>query len=247
MVLGLTARRRPSEHTARRPTPVLIGHSHATAIFMAAEQAGMKLEGFNFWTAPQPFLNAEATAFHPEISRTLARGPVFSVVGGAAHQVLTMIGYSRPIDFVLPAEPDLPLHPAAEILPYGAVRAAMAEAMAEYLKIIALVRADASERVYHIEAPPPLEDGERIHADVPWSFFADRPREVAPAPLRYKAWRLHSELVQGFCNRLGVEVIEAPRAAMDACGYLRPAYYKDAMHVGANYGALVLEQMKAVL
>ena len=228
-------------------TPVLIGHSHAKAIFEAAEQQGVRLKGYNFWSAPQPALNADRTAFHPEIAETLGRGPVFSAVGGSVHSVMAMVQHPRPFDFVLPSRPDLPIVAGAEIVPFAAIRRAMAAAVEEYLQIMRLVRRQATARVFHLEPPPPLEDGGRVQADVPWMFFPDLTREVAPASLRYKCWRLHSELVAAFCAEQDIAVIPAPSEATDSRGYLKPVHYLDAMHVNASYGALVLAQMKRVL
>ena len=225
-------------------TPVLIGHSHAKAIFDAAEQQGVQLKGYNFWNAPQPALNPDRTAFHPKIAEVLARGPVFSAVGGSVHNVMGMVQHPRSFDFVLPSHPGLPIIEGAEVVPFAAVRRAMAQAVKEYLQILQLIRQQATGRVFHLEPPPPLEDSHRIQEDVPWMFFADLTREVAPASLRYKCWRLHSELVAAFCADHDIELIHAPLEASDARGYLRPVHYLDAMHVNASYGALVLAQIR---
>ena len=228
-------------------TPVLIGHSHAKAIFDAAEQADVPLKGYNFWSAPQPALNEARTAFHPQIAETLGRGPVFSAVGGSVHNVMAMVRHPRPFDFVLPSRPDLPMVAGAEIVPFAAFRRAMAASVEEYLQIMRLVVREATGPIFHLEPPPPLADGDRVLEDVPWIFFPDLTREVAPASLRYKCWQLHSELVAAFCVEAGIELIPVPLEAVDAGGYLRPEHYLDAMHVNASYGALVLAQMKRVL
>ena len=246
---GAAVLRRLRERVAYRlgHTPVLIGHSHAEAIFDAAKQQDVALKGYNFWSAPQPALNADRTAFHPDIAKVLARGPVFSAVGGSVHSIMAMVQHPRPFDFVLPSRPELPMIDGAEVLPFDAVRRAMAEPLEEYLQIMRLVRRAASARVFHLEAPPPLEDGPRVLGDVPWMFFPDLTREVSPASLRYKCWRLQSELVEAFCAEHDIEQIRAPPEAMDSRGYLKPVHYRDAMHVDASYGALVLTQMKRVL
>ena len=231
----------------RPPAPALIGHSHCQAIFEAAAREGMTLRGFNFWTAPQPALDPARSAFHPEIRQVLSEGVVFSAVGGAAHNILALVTHPQAFDFVLPERPDLPLTEGAQVLPFAAVRETMAAAIREYLDIIGLVRRTATGRVFHIDAPPPLEDGARILQDVPWMFFQNLTREVAPAPLRWKCWRLHSELVAAFCRAEGIEVLGAPAESMGALGFLKPEFYRDAMHVQESYGALVLRQMKAVL
>jgi hypothetical protein len=245
---GLSERLRPLLLRLRRPpAPALIGHSHSQAIFDAAARDGVRLRGFNFWTAPQPALDPTRTAFHPEIEQVLSQGVVFSAVGGAVHNILSLVAHPRPFDFVLPERPDLPIGEGAEVLPFAAVRDAIAAPLQEYLDIIALVRRTATGRVFHIDAPPPLEDGDRVLQDVPWMFFQNLTREVAPATVRWKCWRVHSALVAAFCAAHGVEVLAAPAASMDGSGYLRPEFYKDAMHVQETYGALVLRQMKEVL
>ena len=231
----------------RSPPPALIGHSHSQAVFNAAVREGVELRGFNFWTAPQPALNPDCSAFHPDIETVLAEGDVFSAVGGAAHNMLALVVHPRAFDFVLPERPALPLMEGAEVLPYAAVRDAMAALVQEYLDIIRLVRRTAKGRVFHIDAPPPLEDSGRILQDVPWMFFQDLTRKVAPAPLRWKCWRLHSDLVEAFCRAEGIQVLGAPTESMEASGFLKPEFYRDAMHVQDSYGALVLRQMKAVL
>jgi hypothetical protein len=229
------------------PPPVLIGHSHARPIFEAAAEAGFRLKGYNFWTAPQPALNPDRTAFHPEIRRTLARGPVFSAVGGVGHNLVGMVRHPRPFDLVLPGEPGLAISPGAELLPSGAVRQAIAAVIEEHLAVMRLVRSVATGRVFHLMPPPPLEDGARMLADIPWMFFPHLTREVAPALVRYKCWRLHGEIVAAFCAREGIEAIPPPPEASDGRGFLKPEHYADAMHVNARYGALVLRQMRQAL
>ena len=230
-----------------RPTPVLIGHSHTKAIFEAAEASATRLDGYNFWNAPQPAVSQGRDALHPEIALSLRRGPVFSAVGGAVHNVLAMVRHPRPFDFILPSHPQLPVAKGTELLPFAAIRQAMAAALEEYLQIMRLVRSHAQGRMFHLEPPPPLEDGARVLDDVPWMYFPDLTREVAPASLRYKCWRLHSELVQEFCGAHDIEMLPAPLEAIDEGGYLKPVHYLDAMHVKASYGALVLDQMRRAL
>lgn len=226
--------------------PTLIGHSHSEPIFAAARAAGIALEGFNFWTAPQPAMNADRSAFHPEIAARLSHGTVVSVVGGAVHNILALVQHPCPFDFELPWRPDLPAAPGANLLPYSAVRDMVAHHLQEYLDIIGLVRRTASGAVFHVEAPPPLEDGERVLADVPWMFFPNLTRTVSPAPLRYKMWRLASRLTDDYCVARAVTPLPHPPASVDERGYLRPEYYADAMHVNERYGALVVDQLMAL-
>lgn len=230
-----------------RAVPKLIGHSHSQQIFDAAADAGFALEGYNFWVAPQPAIAPDKSGFHPEIAQRLAEGPVFSAVGGTVHNIIGLVRHPEPFDFVLPEQPDLPMDPAATVLPVAAVIAAIMARQQEYLDIIGLVRRTARGRVYHLEPPPPLRDSGKILADVPWMFFENLTSEVSPAPLRYKLWRLATRVVRDYCELHDVGFVAFPHEAADTSGYLRPEYYGDAMHVNRAYGALVLEQIRALI
>jgi hypothetical protein len=158
-----------------------------------------------------------------------------------------MVKHPRPFDFVLQSHPHLPMAEGAEVLPFGAVKRAMAASLEEYLQIMRLVRAQARGRMFHLEPPPPLEDGDRVLIDVPWMFFQGLTREVAPAGLRYKCWRLHSELIQEFCREQKILMLPVPSEAVGEGGYLNPAYYLDSTHANTSYGALVVAQIKQAI
>ena len=61
--------------------------------------------------------------------------------------------------------------------------------------------------------------------------------------LRYKLWRLHSGILARHCRNLGIGFIPHPAAALDSEGFLAEPYYEDSMHVNADYGELLLDQM----
>ncbi len=247
LIFRALARRLYERGKRRRINPRLIGHSHSQQIFDAAATAGFQLEGYNFWTAPQPAIAPDGSAFHPVIADCLRDGVVFSAVGGAGHNMIGLVRHPIPFDFVLSEQPALPTDHEASVIPEAAIMAAMMQQLQEYLDIITLVRAAASGPVYHFEPPPPLEDSDRVLADVPWSFFQNLTAEVSPAILRYKLWRLATRLVADHCAAIGVVFIEAPAGAVDERGYLKQEFYADAMHVNEAYGALVVEQMRALI
>jgi hypothetical protein len=247
MIFSITKRLfSPGAARPVKPRPTLIGHSHVEPILAAAKSAGRPLNGFNFWTAPQPAISADRSAFHTEIAGKLAHGTVVSVVGGAVHNVIGLVQHPVAFDFILPWRADLPLDDHATFLPFDTVSATMSHYIQEYLDIIGLVRATATGPVYHVEAPPPLEDSERILADVPWAFFPNLTHDVSPASLRYKLWLLANDLTQRYCSQRGISILHHPPAAIDQRGYLRPDLYGDAMHVNEAYGAMVFAQIEAL-
>lgn len=223
---------------------VCIGHSHSRTVYEAALRQNADITYLNFWNIPNPVIRGDGEPrFRETVSRAL-KGSVFSMIGGASHMIMGLARHPRPFDFVLPECPEQPLDEKAEIIPLEAVRASLLATTQEYLDLIALVRKTSIGPVFHMEAPPPYEDGDRLLADIPWMFFEGMQREVSPAAFRFKLWRLHSQIVRESCRRQGIFFVEHPAESVDANGFLRPEFYFDSMHVNENYGALLLEQMK---
>jgi hypothetical protein len=239
---------------SRRPTgpsrPLLcIGHSHVACVARAAQAAAYPLRALNFWELPGAIRqDGGEPRFDAAIERQLREhdGPVFSMIGGAAHVVLGLLVHPRRFDFVLPAEPALSLDPAAELIPSLAMQRILESQMSEYLALMSLVRGLCTGRMFHVEPPPPCADAERMQAEVPWEMFPDRCREISPASLRYKLWRLHSQILSGWCADAGLDLLPAPSGTMDADGFMREPYYGDGVHANESYGALVLEQMRQI-
>jgi len=146
---------------------------------------------------------------------------------------------------VLPEAPDLPVDPAADIIPAGLLRAELKRRITPRLDMLAALRAVVKGRLVHLESPPPVPAA---------AFIASKPdtfsqvlaeRGVAPAGFRYKMWRLHSALYAQACAALGVEFLSAPRQMQDAQGMLVAPAWRDATHANALYGRHVLAQLGA--
>jgi len=237
----------PRSSGASRPL-LCIGHSHVACVARAAKAAGQPLQALNFWNMPGAIRQESGgPRFDIAIERRLREhdGPVFSLIGGAAHAVLGFLVHPRRFDFVLPADPALPLDQAAELIPSLAVQRLLESQMGEYLALMALVRGLCAGRMFHIEPPPPCAHPESTQARIPWDLFPGRCREVSPVALRYKLWRLHSQILSDWCARTGVDLVPVPAGTIDADGCMREAYSgAHGLHGNARYGALVLDQMK---
>lgn len=237
-----------SPSASARSEPLLcIGHSHLACVARAAHASGFPLRALNFWDMPDALTRAgESARFSPSLTQILQQhpGPVFSLIGGAVHGVVGMLVHPRRFDFVLPWEPDLPLDPAAELLPALAVHEMLATLMAEYLALMSQLRGVCDGPLFHIESPPPYADAARMHADIPWGMYPGMRQEISPASTRYKLWRLHSRIVSSWCETSGVTFLARPEDSVDADGFMRESYYGDGAHANDAYGALVLEQMR---
>lgn len=215
-----------------------IGDSHTDAVREAlldrprASAIAVNLHGRRDWAT----LN-ESFAFIDGAER------YFSMIGGNAHNVLGLLRHPHPFDFVLPSAPGLPLDPAAEVLTYGYLAAALERMISIDLEAMKMLRAKAW--FAHLESPPPIGDDAHIqeHLD---PYFRGQPSPViAPKGLRYKLWRLNSEIIATFCAANDIGFVAAPETTIDD-GFLAPRFYAlNATHANKAYGAELLAQAAA--
>ncbi len=224
--------------------PVCIGHSHTEHLAAAAALSGTPLEVLNFWHIPGA-VSAEGgrTALSPAL-RARLRAPVFSLVGGAVHQDVGLIQHARPFDLVLPDQPDLPLTPGAEIIPYDAVHAAMLARTRQYLDIMSAVRDAVAGAMFHMESPPTYADEQVPLDDSGFHLFFGEGAAFSPAWLRYKLWRMHSAIVAAHCLEAGIVFVPHPAEAVSEAGFLREPFHGTPAHANAAYGQLVLAQLR---
>ncbi len=229
---------------------LVLGHSHITALAKAFLQGepGVSMD-FVLLNNPeyQPPLSDEG--LHPAILEKIhaARaGLHVSLLGGNDHSIIGMLNHPRRFDFVLPEAPDLPVDETAEILPAGLLLAHLAQRVAPHLAVLALYRAAVPGRLVHVESPPPIPSEAHIRAHPGVFREMIEERGVSPGLLRYKFWRLHSELYARECARIGVEFLPAPEAMRDEQGMMRPeAWNPDPTHGNALYGRHVIGSLLA--
>jgi hypothetical protein len=227
---------------------VCIGHSHVAAL-QRAEPGTPALDAINFWETGEfrLYQDGRIVGIRPDLIRRLERGRrVLSLVGGSAHTVLGTVEHQRAFDFVLPSQPNLPLDETRELVPAEALRAKISELATEYLDILLpLIVHAAKAPVIQIEPPPPIADEKRIIPRIPWdAFYPGQPKLIAPKWLRYKLWRLHSEVIEVICKRLEISYMRVPEAAKDDEGFLDLRYDEDGAHANAAYGTLVLRTLR---
>lgn len=233
-----------------RRAQLVIGQSHVAAI-RAAAKARREADPAAFRTrvihtgepryAPEIDGDGFAAPLVAEIRDQIARHDplVASVIGGNGHNALALLRHPRAWDFRLSGEPAPPVDPAAEPIPEALVRAALEQALAGDLARLRMLHALIGPFV-QIESPPPLGDEGFIlaHAD---AFFADRgiaQLGIAPAPLRWRVWRLASRIVREAAEALGCRYLPAP-----VQDFLPADLAGDATHGNAAYGARVIDAL----
>jgi hypothetical protein len=225
---------------AVRHLPItIVGQSHVECMRGALSTAGDRLRVINLWHFSDPLKKEERQGI--EGMRELFDGVVVSVLIGAGFEEIAMYRHSRPFDFVSPSEPDEPLDPEAELIPFDAARKAVFEKIEHTLSVIDRLRELTAGLMLQVE-PPPVWGHERKAADWPPGFF-DATDSFGPRYLRRKVYRLHNEIVGSFCSERGIEIISPPPETINEEGFLKPEFSNDPVHANQGYGHLLAERI----
>jgi hypothetical protein len=220
-----------------------IGESHMACVLVAAEEARIALNAIPLKrkAVTREFLRAGGTparedSLYENASRGLPknalRGVVCSFIGGRYPLALGLRRHPRPFDFVLATQPELPVESGTELIPLNAMRQLLSRDRTKRLDLLEQVVRAAAGPVYQFESPPPCRD--------------DRPANgVASGYLRYKVWRLHSDVVREHAERIGAHYVPRPDEAVDEEGFLKPQFALTMTHANSAYGAMVLDQIAA--
>lgn len=188
------------------------------------------------------FGEALVAAIRDQIARHSPR--VVSVMGGNAHNLLSLVRHPRPFDFRLTGEDGPPIDPDAEPIPEALVRAALMDRLHHDLARLRLLRALVGPFV-HVESPPPVYDAALIAARAESRFGAIGSAEaIAPPGLRYRMWRLNSRLFREAVEALGGRFMPVPTEVCDERGFLRPEFAGDATHGNEGYGEALIRALE---
>jgi hypothetical protein len=226
-----------------------LGHSHLRCVQSASAETGIAIDAINFWEDNSEVLGfPDKPVFTPALQQRIRDCPgiLFSYIGGGGPTAISLLSHPRRFDFVLPQAPVLPLDPKAEILPVDAVRAVLRKKIQPFLDLLLHVRSLARHAVVHMESPPPCADAQQALSHIPWPLFPGMTKEIAPRHVRYKVWRLHSDIVAAVCADSDIGYVGHPPQAVDDEGFLRPEFSLDGIHANHKYGALQLRQMQEV-
>lgn len=198
----------------------------------------------------QPNLTPDG-ALNPKI-RQLVTAPrfdvIFSVIGGNTHCCLGLVNNPKPYDFVHPDLPDLPLDPAAQILPYGLMLDVLREMAQDITPLLPAIRALTDTPIWHLQPPPPVGDHSHLRRNA--LHFAELIRAYGLAqPTRaYRFWQLQCAMMELICAPLDITPCPPPPAALDGDGMLaQPCWTDDPTHAGPAYGRMVLAQIATLL
>ncbi|PSJ62573.1 hypothetical protein [Kumtagia ephedrae] len=230
---------------------ILVGGSHATAIRQAARSMGVDLN-FHVFHRNSPLWPSGKELFQPEFLAEFngLEGTIFSSLGGNSHNVMGLIEHRAPFDFVHPRiKTKAKTDDDRTWVPFSAVKQSIEQTAGTFLRLLQGFAERYPGRVVHLQSPPQIEDETFIRQGIVDKGTDARKTGlakfgIAPAALRYKLWRLNSEIFEERCAELGVKFVPVPSASITRSGFLKRKYWGDPTHANAAYGKLVLEQMR---
>lgn len=236
--------------------PILVvGQSHVTAIQRAAkthretwpEEPRTRI----IHTLAEPY-RSEGEEFGPlaraAITDQIARHQprLVSMLGGNAHNMISLLRPARPYDFILDGdEGGPPLAADAELIPEALVRAALEERFQTDFWRLRTLREIAGPFL-HVESPPPVINGAFIR-DRAEAYFRDyNDGEIMPASpgVRWRVWRLASRILREQVEALGCRFLPVPSSVQDADGFLRIEFAADPTHGNETYGELLIRAIE---
>jgi len=234
---------------------LVIGQSHVLAIQRAAkthretwpEEPRTRI----IHTLAEPY-RSEGEEFGPlaraAIADQIARHQprLVSMLGGNAHNMISLMRPARPYDFILHGEKEGPPVAAdAELIPEALVRAALEERLqTDFWRLRTLH--DIAGPFLHVESPPPVMNDAfiRDRAEVYFRDYNDC--EIVPASpgVRWRVWRLASRILREQVEALGCRFMPVPASVQDADGFLRFEFAADPTHGNEAYGAALIRAIE---
>ena len=235
---------------------IVIGQSHCVAIHQALSTQRRQVRGVSVYR-----LESKNRPYEPDtisardavsiVKNSPSDARVFLSIFGTYHNIWGLLRSGPEFDFFLDQE-DPPDPDARVRIPHRAVAGAFERHLSKP-GFLQRMEKTASSPLYLLSTPPPKGDNdymlERLTSQKKRSY---RGRDVAEIgverPLsRLKLWQMETRAITRWAASEGMEFVAAPQEALDGSGFLHSAFYSDATHANEHYGALVVDQICAIV
>jgi hypothetical protein len=244
------------------PVELAIGHSqimpyingHAAAESQGLTDCGVvdlalrgpRYEPYVEFTPQGPKLNPAVFADIRAAIETRQPACIVVALLGSHHWIYGVCNEPRAFDFIVPALPQHPQTPGTELVPYDLLLRRISDDLNWQFDLVRTIRTFSDLPIFHIEAPPPVQDPELILKCVYGSFRERMEQYGFPSPsFRFKMWWLWVHVAKRFCRELGDHFVEGPPETRDADGFLDVRFYLDGIHGNDSYGALMVREVAA--
>ena len=235
---------------------VVIGQSHSAAIAQALVGERASVTGIcvhRLEDRKRPYeRNVITLRDAVRLVRKLpAETRVFLSTLGTYHNIWGLLRSGQDFDFLL--HPNDSPDPHAQVrIPHRAVASAFEHHLVKPT-LIRKIQAVANSRVFLLSTPPPKQSNEfmldRLMKQKKQAYRGISVQDVGleRPESRLKLWLMETRAMAKWAASEDLEFVEAPRGAFDANGFLEPRFYSDATHANDKYGALVIDQICAIV
>lgn len=244
-----------------QPKVLAFGHSHLVAVADAYREPGVA-ESLPFRLSlqqlqragRQPIVKVDGrNQYHPEIIeevitavRTQAPDIVVLMLEGSQPALLGFARPVRPWNFMLT---DDTRPPAGEIdlLPFDLVTEIARRHFSLTAAFLDRIRGELGPRVVGLSPPPPCGDDTLVLQRISESAMlrnAVLETGLAPREWRRRIWVITVGALAETLMTRGIAFLPPPPGGVDHEGFLPPALLSDALHGTAEYGRMLLTQLK---
>lgn len=165
-------------------------------------------------------------------------------ISGSDYLPICISNSTPPYDVILPQQPDLPFDNKAIIIPIAEIRARLIKDIRHILLGIEEIKRVTNLPLYYLQSPPPVGCNDHIKDHAAWAKNIIDKNGVSPSILRYKIWKIHSDLIAEKCSEMSVSYILNPAEVLEEKMFLhKSAYSDDLMHANTWYGQKFLSHI----
>ena len=235
---------------------VVIGQSHSAALAQALLTERTDVSGISVHRLEDRKRPYEREVIKLDDAVSMVQGlpaetRVFLSTLGTYHNIWGLLRSGPAFDFLL--DPGDSPDPSAEIhVPHRAIASAFDQHLAKP-SLVRKIQSAAKSRVYLLSGPPPKQNNdfmlERFMAQKKQSYRGISVGEVGleRPETRLKLWLMETRATARWAASEDLHFVPAPAESFDENGFLHPQFYSDATHANAGYGALVIDQISAII
>lgn len=175
---------------------------------------------------------------------------VFLWIGGSIHHDMALVNQHVKFDVILPDEPDIALSNDAQIVPFQLMKGTMKIHCGWKIGVLNGLRNLLTVPMYQFQSPPPNPSEELVRKFTSEYFQKQiEERGISPIALRYKLWRIHSDIYREACTAMGIEFVSVPKEAVMPDGSMAPTAWaeRDGIHANLWYGSLLWKQINELV
>jgi hypothetical protein len=222
-------------------TSLYIGDSHAHSILRALKlspQQNLKAIDVRFADPDKP----KTKDIPNNLRRRFPAKSVYFSLGGMEHNLVGLLEPEEKFDFMEGPEDDV--DSTRHIIPHAVIRSALLWRLGSSFIRSEQIRQQFSGSMTYVAPPPPFREVDE-DLQLPTAFAPHAGKGIVPARIRMKLYRLRNHLARQHWQSKGVGFLPPPVGAMDEDGFLLRSFWdRDPTHANANYGALVVDQIR---